>query len=252
MPLELTTSLWGETHTVVVDRILAHFAGLAYGDGYAVTGEVRIVTSDPQFADRLTGIVQQIARENGGTTREYVRPGNISDNSQHTIVLNSTLVRRALFDESMQPNYDSIHSILMDDQLAADAQAGLSDAESNFVLPKPVENPHGRIFPLINSDRRLLGIARLSLVTKIRLEPTSVRTRLKSKKGRKHSVNGIEIVTRKNNYQIEILSGAKKKWLASVGGLLWHPRKYECAKALATTFGMSLAPEFDLQGWYEE
>ena len=105
VPLELTTSLWGKTYTVVVDRILAHFAGLAYGDGCAETCEARVVTSDPQFADKLTGVVQQIAKENGGTTRRSVRPSAISDSPPRNIILNSTLVGRALFDDATQPDY---------------------------------------------------------------------------------------------------------------------------------------------------
>lgn len=66
--------MWGTAHTVVVDSELAHFAGLAYGDGYPAWGEVRVVTANPVFADKLVGIVQQIAKECGGTSREYVRP----------------------------------------------------------------------------------------------------------------------------------------------------------------------------------
>jgi hypothetical protein len=236
VPLELPSSLWGIPHSIVVDSNLAHFAGLAYGDGYPGWGEVRIVTSNSVFAERLVGIVGQIATQYGGTSREYVRPGNLSDSLQHNIVLNSTLVRRALFDDLMQPNYDSIHALAMDEELAVHVQGGLSDAESSLLLPEPIESPHGRIFAIINSDRRLLGIARLSLVNKIRLEPGSVRTRLANKRGRRHTVRGIEIVTRKNGYLIEILAGAKRKWLTKVGSLLWHPEKQERARLLLSTY----------------
>lgn len=182
---------------VVVNHNLAHFAGLAYGDGFPAC-EVRIVTSNPAFADKVFGIVQQLAQEYGGTTREYVRQGNISDNQQHNIVLNSTLIRRALFDDLMHPKYDSIHSIAMEDNFAPDFQAGSSDAESSILVPVPTESPHGRIFAVINIDRRLLGIARVSPVNKVRLEPSSVRTRLGNRRGRKHTLRGIEFVTRKN------------------------------------------------------
>jgi hypothetical protein len=103
-------------------------------------------------------------------------------------------------------------------------------------LPEPIEYPHGRVFAAVNSDRRLLGIARLSLVNKLRLEPTSVRTRLSSKKGRRHTQRGVEIVTRRNSHLIEILSGAKKKWLTQVGQLLWHPDKLCRARVLLETY----------------
>jgi hypothetical protein len=136
----------------------------------------------------------------------------------------------------MHPNYTTIHSIAVDDQLAPHFQAGLSDAEGSLMLPVPVDSPHGRVFAVVNSDRHLLGIARLSLVNKVRLEPGSVRTRLSSKKGRRHVVQELEIVTRKNNYLIEILSGAKRKWLVKVGTLLWHPDKAETAKTLLLTY----------------
>jgi hypothetical protein len=236
VPLELVSSLWGSTRKVAVDNNLAHFAGLAYGDGYPAWGEVRIVTSNPTFADKLVGLVQQIAKDHKGTSREYVRPGNLSDKPQHNITLNSTLVRRALFDDLMQPKYDSLYSLAMEDRLAADFQGGLSDAESSLLSPVPIESPHGRIFAVINSDRHLLGIVRLALVYKIRLEPTSVRTRLASKRGRRHTLRGIEIITRKNNYLIEILAGAKKKWLTEIGQLLWHPEKRQLANLLLSTY----------------
>ncbi len=236
MPLELPSSLWGKTATVQVDPNLAHFAGLAFGDGYPAWGEVRVVTSNSMFADRLTGIVHQIAAECGGSSRVYVRPGEISDLPQHNIVLNSTLIRRALFHDTMRPRYDSIYSLMMDEALAPDVQGGLSDAEGSLLLPQPIEYPHGRIFAMYNGDRRLLGIARLSLVSKLKVEPSSVRTRLSSKKGRRHTVRGIEVVTRKNNYLIEILSGGKRKWLDKVGRILWHPEKLERAKILLATY----------------
>lgn len=236
VPLELPSSLWGSTRSIVVDHDLAHFAGLAYGDGYPGRGEVRVVTSNSVFADKLLGIVNQIANVYGGTSSDYVRPGNVSDNPQRTIVLNSTLVRRALFHDTMRPNYDSIYSIAMDDLLAADIQGGLTDAEGSILLPQPIEYPHGRIFAMVNSDRRLLGISRLSLVNKLRLEPTSVSTRLSNKRGRKHTTGGLEFVTRKNSYLIEILAGAKKKWLDKVGNLLWHPDKLGRVRVLASTY----------------
>jgi hypothetical protein len=236
VPLEINSSLWGNSQKVSVSRELAHFAGLAYGDGFPAWGEIRVVTSSSTFADKLVGLVQDLASAYRGTSREYVRPGEISDNPQHNIVLNSTLVRRAFFDDKMQPKYDSLWSVCMDDQLAADAQAGLSDAEGSLLVPVPIESPHGRVFAVINSDRRLLGISRLSLVNKLRLEPSSVRTRLASKKGRRHTTRGIEIVTKKNNYLIEILSGAKRKWLTSVGLALWHPEKLVRARTMLSTY----------------
>lgn len=236
MPLELQSSLWGNARSITITPDLAHFACLAYGDGFPAWGEIRVVTSNEAFADRLTSIVQQIAKDYGGTSREYVRPSEISDNSQHNIVLNSTLVRRAFFDDSMRPKYDSIYAITMDELLAADSQAGLSDAEGSLLLPQPVEYPHGRIFAVMNNDKRLLGIARLSLVNRLRLEPSSVRTRLASRRGRTHVVRGVEFVARHNNYLIEILSGAKRKWLEKVGAALWHPTKLERARTLTATF----------------
>jgi hypothetical protein len=138
----------------------------------------------------------------------------------------------------MQPKYDAFHSIFMDNQLAADAQSGLTDAEGNLQLPVQIEQPHGRIIAANNSDRRMLGIAKLSLVSKIGLEPSSVSTRLASKKGRAHTIRGIAITTRRNNYLLEILSGAKKKWLMRVGTLLWHPEKHDKAKVLLSSFGL--------------
>src|SRR5713101_6425054 len=133
MPLELPSSLWGKPTTVQVDPNLAHFAGLAFGDGYPAWGEVRVVTSNSMFADRLTGIVHQIAAECGGSSRVYVRPGEISDLP--------TLIRRALFHETMRPRYDSIYSLMMDEALAPDVQGGLSDAEASLLLPQPIEYP---------------------------------------------------------------------------------------------------------------
>lgn len=236
MPLELPSSLWGHPRVVSFDERLAHVAGLAYGDGYPEWGEIRIVTSNELFAKKLLGVVNEIAEQYGTTFREYVREGLVSKNLQHNVVLNSTLIRRSLFDDQMQPNYDSIHSLAMDRLLAPHFQAGLSDAESNLSRPIPVESPHGRVYAVINSDRRLLGLARLSMVNQLRLEPSSVRTRLGSKRGRRHTLNGVEFVTRKNGYLIEILSGAKKRWLAQVGQLLWHPIKFEIAKILLSTY----------------
>ena len=220
-----------------MNQKMAHFAGLAYGDGYPGRAEIRVVTALPDFADKLLGLTQDLADVYKATCRVNVRPGNISDNPQYTITLTSTLLRRALFDDSLLPRYDAIHAIAMEQDLAADFQGGLSDAEGSLHLPEEIECPHGRIFAAVNSDRRLLGIARLALVYKLRLEPGSVSTRLSSKRGRIHTLRGHEIVTRKNSYLIEILAGAKKKWLTSVGRLLWHPEKQRRAKILLATFG---------------
>ncbi len=237
-PLELESSLWGKTSKVSIDCNLAHLSGLAYGDGYPAWGEIRVVTSNAEFKNRILESIRTVAQQYRSTFRVYTRPGNISKNPQHNVVLNSTLVRRALFDDEMRPNYTAIHSIAMDNELAAHFQAGLTDAEGNLLNPIPIEYPHGRIFAVINSDRRLLGISRLSLVNKLRLEPSSVRTRMSSKRGRKHRTHGIEIITRKNSYLIEVLSGAKRKWLTQVGALLWHPSKSEKAKILLSTYGL--------------
>jgi hypothetical protein len=211
-------------------------AGLAYGDGYPAWGEIRIVTSNELFAKSLVYRVNLIANRFQATTREYVRPDMVTGSIQHNIVLNSTLVRRALFDDTMQPDYGAIHSIAMERDLAAEFQAGFTDAEGSLLMPKPIDSPHGRIFAAVNSDRRLLGIARLSLVHQVRIEPGSVRTRISSRKGRSHYLNGVEFVTRKNSYLIEILSGGKAKWLEEVGSLLWHPSKAGVAKALLQTY----------------
>lgn len=123
-----------------------------------------------------------------------------------------------------------MHAIALDEELAPQFQAGLSDAEGSLVPPKQIEYPHGRIFAIANSDKRLLGIARLSLAYRLRLEPTSVRIRLYSKRGRQHSIRGVTITTRKNNHVLEICSGAKRKWLEQVGRLLLHPEKAERVK----------------------
>jgi hypothetical protein len=110
----------GYPTTIDVDGRLAHFAGLAYGDGYALQTEVRIVTLRSEFADKVMDIAQEIAKDLGASSREYVRPGSISDNPQHTITLNSRVLRRALFDDEMCPRYDAMHSIAMEGQLAPD------------------------------------------------------------------------------------------------------------------------------------
>lgn len=190
MSLVLNSSLWGKPQEVIVNENLAHFAALTYGDGYPEWGELRVVTYNNEFKDKLAVLAAKISREFDITWRVYSRPGTITINTQHNIVLNSTLIRRAFFYDNMRPNYDSIYSMAMHDELAPHFQAGLSDAEGSLLLPVPIESPHGRIFAILNDDRRLLGISRLALIYKLRLEPTSVRIRLASKKGRQHETHG--------------------------------------------------------------
>jgi hypothetical protein len=221
---------------VPITENLAHFAGLAYGDGYPVWGEVRVVTSNPEFALKLREIVRDIARDFNATWREYVRPGNISSKQQHTVVLNSTLVRRALFDDRMKPDYDAIYSLAMDSELSGEFQAGFTDAEGSILDPVPVDSPHGRVFAAVNNDRRLLGITRLSLVSVLRLEPSSLRIRLAGPRGRRHVTHGLEFIARRNSYRMEVLSGAKKKWLQKIGTRLWHPSKSVAARTLLLTY----------------
>lgn len=215
---------------------MAYFAGLAYGDGYPEYGEVRVVTSSELFKKKVLGVVEHIAAKNQCTCRVYTRPGNISDNPQITIALNSTAVRRILFNDDKTPRYDTILAIATDVELAPYFQAGLTDAEGTLVLPEPIEYPHGRIFAIGNNDKRLLGICRLSMVRILKLEPTSVRIRLYSKRGRRHTVRGVLIVTRRNNFILEVLSGAKLKWLNQVGQLLRHPDKASKAAILLATY----------------
>ncbi len=239
MNLELPSTNYGRNVAVEVDPKLAYLAGLAYGDGYPQYGEIRIVTGNPHFRDSIEDLIKVLADEAHATYRISKKPGTISDKPQWEVALNSTVLRRSLFSEEMLPKYDSMHSIAVDEGLAPHFQAGLTDAEGCLLREVPVDSPHGRIFAVLNSDRRLLGIARLSLVYRLRLEPTSVRIRLGSKKGRSHRLKGIEISTRKNNYLIEILSGAKRKWLGKVGVLLRHPEKHAVAEQLLRTYHMS-------------
>lgn len=236
MVLELESTLFGKAIRIRVDQDLAYFAGLAYGDGYAEYGEVRVVTMNEDFLGRILPIVKRIAEKEGASHRVYSRPGNISDNLQRTLVLNSTAIRRLLFGESRYPDYGTVHAIAMEPELAPYFQAGLTDAEGSLVPPQPVEYPHGRVFAAANNDRRLLGIARLSLVYCLRLEPSSVKTRLSSKRGREHVVRGVKLATRKNNYVLEVCSGAKRKWIASVGMLLQHPKKAEIAQVISASY----------------
>lgn len=179
---------------ITVDADLAYFAGLAFGDGYPGYGEVRVVTTNESFKDVVLTVVKAIGSQHGATHRVYSRPGNISDNQQLAISLNSTAIRRLLFDESGVPRYDTMRTIAMDEELAPYFQAGLTDAEGSLVLPQPIEYPHGRVFAIANNDRLLLGIARLSLVYRLRLEPTSVKIRLYSKRGRRHTIRGVTII----------------------------------------------------------
>ena len=235
--IDLPSTHYRKDVTVIVGEKLAYFAALAYGDGYAAYGEVRIVTANSIFRDALEDLVIMVAQEQNATYRVSEKASAITTNPKWEVVLNSTTVRRAFFDEQMRPKYDSIHSIALSEELAVDFQAGLTDAEGSLLAEKPIDSPHGRIFAASNSDKRLLGIARLSLVYRLRLEPTSVRIRLGSKKGRTHEMRGVELVTRRNNYVIEILSGAKRKWLERVGLRLRHPVKRAIAEQLLETYG---------------
>ena len=146
------------------------------------------------------------------------------------------MIRRAFFADDGSPRYEAMHDVATDFDLAPHFNAGLADAEGSLLLPVPIESPHGRVFAAINNDRRLLGITRLSLVNKLRIEPASVRTRLASRKGREHQIHGISISTRHNNYLIEILAGGKVKWLSGVGMLLKHPQKSARARVLLATY----------------
>ncbi len=221
---------------VTVNERLAYFAGLAYGDGYPEYGEIRIVTAVASFRVILEDLVRTIADDFGATWRIRQKQSAISERPEWELILNSTTARRALFEEDKTPRYDALHSIALDRKVAPEFQAGLTDAEGSILPPTPIDSPHGRIFAMRNSDRRLLGIARLSLVNAIRLEPTSVRTRLDTRRERKHWTKGVLLINRKNNYLIEILSGAKRKWLERVGSRLRHPRKRPLAEQLIETY----------------
>jgi len=141
-----------------------------------------------------------------------------------------------LFTDDYAFSYDAIHTIAVESDFASDFQAGLTDAEGSLALPITVELPHGRIIAIINNDRRLLGFARLSLVHRLHLEPTSVRIPIASNTGRSRVLPGVELTARHNSYLLEILSGAKKKWLDKVGRKLRHPRKKQVAEVLLNTF----------------
>jgi hypothetical protein len=184
----------------------------------------------------IESLVAELARKHEATWRTEHKQSAISEVGVWHVAINSTNLRRALFMDDHSFSYDAIHTIAVESEFAADFQAGLTDAEGSLALPVPVESPHGRIIAIVNNDRRLLGLTRLSLVHTLRLEPSSVRIRLASPKGRSHLVKGVEIVSRHPSYLLEVLSGAKKRWLAQVGPRLRHPRKRGVAKVLASTF----------------
>jgi len=127
-------------------------------------------------------------------------------------------------------------SIATNEELVPFFQAGLTDAEGSLLAPQPIEMPHGRIFAVSNNDRRLLGVSRLALLRTLHLEPSSVRIRLYSKKGREHTIRGITIKARKNNCLLEVLSGSKLKWLRQVGVHLRHPEKAAKAAILLSSY----------------
>jgi len=238
---ELDSSHFRRPVKVPIDRKLAYVAGLAYGDGSAVYGEVRVVTAIEAFKQTLTPIFEDIATTQKCTFRVYSRPGNISDSPQITVALNSTTIRRALFDEKMKPRYDSMRRIAYDPDLAPQFQAGLTDAEGSLIPPEPIEYPHGRVFAIVNSDEVLLKIARRSLTRILRLEPSSVRVRLSSHMGREHTIRGIRIQTKQDSYVLEVCSGARRKWLGSVGTLLRHPDKAPKAALMLATYSPTAA-----------
>jgi hypothetical protein len=219
-----------------IDPDFAYFAGLAYGDGYAEYGEIRVSTGDSEFKQVIESLVAELGRKYAATWRTEHKRSAISEKGVWHVALNSTRLRRALFMDDYTFAYEAIHRIAVESEFAADFQAGLADAEGSLALPIPVESPHGRIIAVVNNDKRLLGLARLSLVYMLRLEPTSVRLRLASPKGRSHFVKGVELISRHNSYLLEVLSGEKKKWLASVGTRLRHPRKRRTAEVLESTF----------------
>jgi len=221
---------------VELDSDLAYLAGLAYGDGYALYGEIRVTTGSDEFRSSIESLFSELARKHSATWRSSLRPSLISKRGVWHISINSTTLRRALFKDDYTFSYEAIHTIAVESEFAAEFQAGLTDAEGSLLLPVPIETPHGRVFAMVNNDRRLLGIARVSLVYALHLEPSSVRTRLSKHRGTEHTLNSQRIVARHNSYLIEILSGAKRKWLLSVGSCLRHPAKRRIAVQLLETY----------------
>lgn len=222
--------------SVLIDPDLAYFAGLTYGDGYAEYGEVRIVTASTEFKIAIEALVSRIARTYSATWNSRHRPSKISERGVWHISLNSTLIRRSLFLENHSPSYDAMHKIAVESEFAGHFQAGLTDAEGTLIPEARIDSPHGRIFAITNNDRRLLGIARLSLVYRLRLEPTSISIRVSKKRFSKHVIHGQTLATDRNLYVLEVLSGAKRKWLQRVGSLLRHPEKRRLAERLLATY----------------
>ncbi|MGQ9468261.1 MAG: hypothetical protein ACUVTD_00270 [Nitrososphaerales archaeon] len=139
----LTSKLYGHTREIFVHGELAYFAGIAYGDGYAEYGELRIATSDGEYKDVLENLVTSIAKRFRASFGTYGRTSTISGKPLWDVVLNSTLLRRALFTDEGELNYETIRLIAFNDALAPYFQAGLTDAEGTLIPPEPIEYPHG-------------------------------------------------------------------------------------------------------------
>ena len=192
------------------DSELAYFLGFAVGDGSFSHRTISIHQSlkEKNYLPVLESLVTRLSRKLGGGVNKSIHQERLLDLTW----CNSRVSRMIMFAHEVR--YDQIDGFL-NGRFSADFVAGFWDADGD------VNREHPRLH---NTDLRLLQVFQLALKNRFCVES---RIRVTTPAGSRRVIRGVEIVSRRPIYCLQVSRGSRVQWAQMIGVKLRNPRKFE-------------------------
>ena len=198
--------------SVSPDSDLAYFLGFAIGDGSLTHRTVSIHQSlgEKDYLPILESLLVRLSRKLGGGVNRSIHQERLLDLTW----CNSRICRIIMFLHEVR--YDQIDGFL-NGRLSAEFVAGFWDADGD------VNREHPRLH---NTDLRLLQAVQSVLTERFGVQ-SYIRT--STPVSSKRIIHGIEIISTRPLYCLQVGRRSRKKWAQTVGRKLKNPRKFEAA-----------------------
>lgn len=198
--------------SVSPDSDLAYFLGFAIGDGSFAQRSVSIHQSmgEKDYLPILESLLVRLSRKLGGGVNRSIHQGRLLDLTW----CNSRISRMIMFLHEVR--YDQIDGFL-NGRFSAEFVAGFWDADGD------VDRQHPRLH---NTDLRLLQAVHLVLTERFGVQSY---LRASTPVGSKRIIRGIEIISRRPLYRLQVARRSRKKWAQTIGLKLRNPRKFAAA-----------------------
>ncbi len=195
------------------DSDLAYFLGFALGDGSFSHRMISIHQSlgEKDYLPILESLVARLSRKHGGAVNRSIYEERLLDLTW----CNSKISRIIKF--LHEKRYDQIDGFL-NGRFSAEFVAGLWDADGD------VDSEHPRLH---NTDLRLLQAVQLAMKGRCGVR-SYVRMNIPA--GSSHVIRGVEHISRRAIYCLQVSRSSRKKWAQMIGLKLRNPRKFNAVK----------------------